>query len=97
MNRARYESHFPGRKWEDAPRLTGRNTMRANRERAESQVKNWNAANPVGTAVVVTLNNGDTKDTVTASAAVVAASGMPVIWLQGISGCYALDRVQVKR
>jgi hypothetical protein len=53
----------------------------------------WNAKHPVGTAVTVRLDNGEVQQTKTKSAAEMLSGHTAVIWLDGISGCYMLDRV----
>jgi hypothetical protein len=53
----------------------------------------WNAKHPVGTKVTVRLDSGETRETVTRSAAEVLSGHSAVIWLDGITGCYLLDRV----
>ncbi|WP_249936288.1 hypothetical protein [Janthinobacterium lividum] len=47
----------------------------------------------VGAAVSVELDGGDVRETVTVSEAQVLSGHTAVIWLDGISGCYALERV----
>jgi len=51
---------------------------------------------PIGTAVIVTRDNGDEVHTRTRSEAA-RVGGMPVIWLDGFSGCYLLSRVRLDR
>jgi hypothetical protein len=53
----------------------------------------FNAACPVGSVVNVRKDDGSTLETTTRSAAEVLSGRTPVVWLDGISGCYALDRV----
>lgn len=55
----------------------------------------WNAKHPIGTPVTVRLDNGDRCITTTRSAAEVLSGHSAVIWINGISGCYLLDRVTV--
>lgn len=54
----------------------------------------WNSHYPVGTAVVVTRDLGEPVPTKTRSLAQRLPSGTPVIWLDGIAGCYLLERVR---
>lgn len=55
----------------------------------------FNAANPVGSVVSVQLDGCDELfKTVTRSAAQVLSGHSAVIWLEGVSGCYLLDRVK---
>ncbi|MFZ6655883.1 hypothetical protein [Undibacterium sp. TJN19] len=55
---------------------------------------NFNNANPVGTEVSVLLDGGEVRQTVTTSEAQVLSGHSAVIWLQGIVGCYLLERVK---
>ena len=62
---------------------------------AKKAVANWNAAHPVGTAVVVTKDRGKQVNTKTRSEAQIGGGGVvAVIFLEGISGYYALERVR---
>ena len=57
----------------------------------------FNAANQIGAAVTVRLDSGEVRETITTSEAQVLSGHSAVIWLDGIRGCYLLDRVtQVK-
>lgn len=53
----------------------------------------WNAANPIGTPVALKRDNGHTLNTKTRSEAYVCEAGYPVIFVEGVSGYYLLDRV----
>lgn len=63
-------------------------------------VENWNLKHPVGARVIVTLDRRDDngrpiqKETVTTSEAYVLSGHTPVVHLDGVSGCYRLDRVK---
>lgn len=57
-------------------------------------VKKWTGI-PVGTAVRVTMDDGTARNTKTRSAAQMLGDHTAVIWLDGITGCYALERVRV--
>lgn len=59
-------------------------------------VEAWNLQHPVGTAVVVTKDLGEPVHTKTRSVAQRLLSGTPVIWLDGITGCYLLERVKAE-
>lgn len=54
----------------------------------------WNAHHPVGTEVIVNMDSGEQRRTKTRSKASVLSGHSAVIWLEGISGCYLLDRVR---
>jgi hypothetical protein len=54
----------------------------------------WNARHGIGRAVTVKRDNGFTMYTTTRSMAWVLESGDAVVQVEGISGCYKLDRVQ---
>lgn len=56
-------------------------------------VERFNRDVPIGSAVTVRKDGGEVIQTVTDSKAYVLSGHTPVIFLRGISGCYALDRV----
>ncbi|WP_157410210.1 hypothetical protein [Sphingobium xenophagum] len=60
---------------------------------AQRQVDNWNKHYPVGQAVTVRRDNGSTITTKTRSPAELLSGHSAVVWLDGISGCYLLNRV----
>ncbi len=60
----------------------------------EAAVARWNRDNHPGRAVLVLRDDGSQKKAVTRSEAYVAPSGTPVIFVLGIRGCYALERVK---
>ena len=68
--------------------------MKPNLKVLQKTVDAWNAKYPAGTKVVVTLDNHERKETVTRSDAQVLSGHSAVIWLEGIRGCYLLDRVR---
>jgi len=53
----------------------------------------FNERFPVGQRVTVHLDCGDSVSTQTRSKAEVLSGHSAVIWLDGIAGCYLLDRV----
>ena len=53
----------------------------------------FNAAHQIGAAVSVKLDSGEVRETVTNSEAQVMGGHSAVIWLDGVSGCYDLERV----
>lgn len=55
----------------------------------------FNAKATVGDAVVVRLDGGEVRETITTSEAQVLSGHSAVIWLKGVSGCYLLDRVSI--
>jgi hypothetical protein len=59
----------------------------------QQAVDRWNANSPVGSQVSVTLDNGSVVATKTRSEAQLMGGHTPVVWLDGISGAYLLDRV----
>lgn len=61
---------------------------------AKQQVDRWNRHHQVGTPVLVQRDNGEILATKTRSEAAVMASGVAVVWVEGIAGCYLLDRVR---
>jgi hypothetical protein len=60
----------------------------------ERQCKAWNDKHPIGKWVRVSLDNGVKRITRTRSAAYVLSGHSAVIFAEGISGCYSLDRVE---
>lgn len=54
----------------------------------------WNEKHAVGSAVVVTKDQGERITTKTRSAASNLGGHTAVIWLEGITGCYDLSRVE---
>jgi hypothetical protein len=56
----------------------------------------WNAKHPIGTQVDVRMDNGETTRTITRSPAEMLGGHTAVVWLEGIRGCYMLDRVKVQ-
>ncbi|GEM_PF-6003409 len=56
-------------------------------------VSDWNRKHEVGTPVKVRRDNGEVLETVTRSEAWHLDSGVAVIMVKGISGCYRLDRI----
>lgn len=53
----------------------------------------FNAGCPVGSTVYVKRDSGEVIKTKTTSAAYMLSGHTPVIQLEAISGCYALERV----
>ncbi len=53
----------------------------------------FNKKNPVGTSVTVVKDRGEKVETRVKYPAEVLSGHTPVVWLEGISGCYCLDRV----
>ncbi|WP_324694567.1 hypothetical protein [Novosphingobium sp. RL4] len=59
----------------------------------QQQCDDFNARFPVGQKVTVRRDDGEGVITNTRSRAEVLSGHSAVIWLDGISGCYLLDRV----
>lgn len=57
------------------------------------QVDQFNARYPVGQQVTVRKDGGEGFSTKTRSKAEVLSGHSAVIWLEGMAGCYLLDRV----
>jgi hypothetical protein len=53
----------------------------------------WNAKYPVGTEVTLKRDSGNEVVTKTRSAAYTSKAGYPVIFLEGVTGYYIMDRV----
>jgi hypothetical protein len=58
------------------------------------EVELWNLKYSVGTPVVVRMDSGEKRETKTRSRAEILSGHTAVIWLEGIAGCYCLDRVK---
>jgi hypothetical protein len=69
--------------------------VRSRREDAETAVEVWNLQCPRGTAVTVERDNGLITHTKTRSMAWVMPNDIAVVQLEGIAGCYALERVTI--
>jgi len=66
---------------------------RPNIAKLVAECDNFNRRNPVGTPVAVQKDNGSIVETKTRSQAYVMSEHTPVVFVDGISGCYALSRV----
>lgn len=66
-------------------------TLKQLERKAQKAVDKWNSKYPVGQPVNLLKDGGEIIETKTKSAAVVMSCSA-VIWLEGISGSYALDR-----
>jgi hypothetical protein len=67
---------------------------RKSQRQMELEVENWNLRNKVGALVRVRLDSGEDVETTTRSKAQMLSGHTPVIWVDGISGAYLLDRVE---
>ena len=67
--------------------------MQYSLEVMESKVAAFNKRNPVGTSVTVIKDLGEQVETKVKYPAQVLSGHTPVVWVDGISGCYLLDRV----
>jgi hypothetical protein len=65
-------------------------------QRQQVRVLEWNNRVTVGAEVIVRKDDGTEVPTTTASAAFMLGGHTACIMLDGISGCYALDRVRVR-
>jgi hypothetical protein len=70
-----------------------RKPKRKTQREMELEVENWNLKNKVGSFVRVRLDSGHEVETTTRSEAQMLSGHTPVVFLDGISGCYLLDRV----
>jgi hypothetical protein len=59
----------------------------------EQQVEAFNIEHPVGSPVTVRLDGGGVLDTTVRYPAQLLGGHTPVVWLKGVSGCYALTHV----
>ncbi len=63
-----------------------------NPKREQGKVDAWNAVHPVGTAVIVLLDDGQRLRTKTVAPASLLGGHTAVCWLENVSGAYRLDR-----
>lgn len=71
-----------------------RRNLAADKAAGAAVVEAWNAAHPSGTPVTLTKDDGSTIETATRSVAWALGNGEPVVLVEGITGCYALDRIR---
>ena len=67
--------------------------MQESIEVMQSKVDAFNNRNPIGTSVTVVKDLGEKVETKVRYPAEVLSGHTPVVWLEGISGCYLLNRV----
>ena len=72
--------------------MTGR-PARKSAAQLQAACDKFNSAHQVGASVSVKLDSGEVRETVTNSEAQVMGGHSAVIWLDGVSGCYDLERV----
>ena len=68
--------------------------MQPNPRKLAAAIRRWNSSNKIGARVSYTKDDGRFLTTCTRSDASILSDHTAVIWLDGISGCVALDRVQ---
>lgn len=61
----------------------------------QSEVDDWNADHEPGIDVIHTDDFGNITHTKTRSYAELLGGHTPVVWLDGMTGCHGLDRVEV--
>jgi hypothetical protein len=71
--------------------------MKMRRKNPAKAVEAWNAKHPIGTAVTVLKDNDEAVTGETRSEAFVLSGHSAVIFVTGVSGCYALERVKAVR
>jgi len=59
----------------------------------QSKVDAFNEKHPVGSTVTVVKDLGERVETTVKYPAQILSGHTPVVWLNGIRGCYLLDRV----
>jgi len=67
--------------------------MRDSKEVMQGKVEAFNKRNPVGTSVTVVKDSGEKVETKVKHPAYIMQGHTAVVHLEGISGCYLLDRV----
>lgn len=68
---------------------------RPNLKALQKQCDDWNARYTPGSQVQLTKDSGEVIMTLPRSEAQVLSGHSAVIWLEGVRGCYALDRVKI--
>lgn len=68
-------------------------TQQKSTEIMQSKCDAFNEKNPVGSPVTVVEDLGERIDTKVRCPAQILSGHTAVVWLDGISGCYCLDRV----
>lgn len=68
--------------------------MRNSTEVMQSKCDAFNKMHPVGSKVIVVKDFGEQIETTVKYPAEILSGHTPVVWLDGISGAYLLDRVQ---
>lgn len=68
--------------------------MKPEIKRQEKLVREWNEKYPVGTPVIVTKDDETEIRTLTRSKATMLGGHTAVVWIEGITGCYDLERVR---
>lgn len=66
---------------------------RPNPAKLQAQCDAWNRIYQAGQKVKVRLDSGEIRETKTRTRAEVLQGHSAVIWLDGVTGCYLLDRV----
>lgn len=61
----------------------------------QAAIEEYNRAVPIGTEVIVTKDDGKKIRTKTRSAAWVLGGHTPVIMIEGVTGCFLLDRIEI--
>jgi hypothetical protein len=56
-------------------------------------VEEWNVKHPVGTRVYVIRDNGEIMATHTTRQPMILGGDTPIVWIEGVSGCWSLDQV----
>jgi hypothetical protein len=67
--------------------------MQESTEVMKSKVEVFNEKHPVGSTVVVVKDLGERIKTKVRSPAEILSGHTAVVWLEGITGCYLLNRV----
>jgi hypothetical protein len=71
------------------------NSKRPSLEQLQAACDRFNGKSRVGGRVRVQLDSGEVRETITTSEAQVLSGHTPVVWLEGVRGCYALDSITI--
>lgn len=74
--------------------MKSQHRLKADLSKLQAQCDRFNEVNAVGCKVSIQLDSGEQRETTTRSEAQVLSGHSAVIWLDGVRGCYQLDRVK---
>jgi len=67
---------------------------RPSQKQLQAQIDKFNAECPVGSDIILTMDDGATIETTVRHEATIIGGHSAVGWFDGITGCYMLDRAR---